>query len=390
MTDLIQYTLEAGFILAALCLFYRGFLEDRVSWQLSRGTLLLIPLLAFGIPLIHVSGNELLSSHWLEETMLSASGVDAVAEGNAFSWTTVVLLIFGLGMAFRLLRLAYGLFTLARYHREGAQKSGKLRIVTSARVEAPFSFFNRVFLPEEIGSAEKKVILSHEEGHYRARHAWDLLYFELVMLFQWFNPAAWALSRSLKQVHEYEADSRTLQQGVGRNEYQKLIYKHIVTGAPFLPVNHFSKNSVKRRIMMMNTSNPKSGAGWRLLAALPLLALSLFLFSFTSSPASGGTDKMPEYPGGNQAMKEYMWKNFSYPEEAKAAGIEGKVVVSFVVAKDGSITKTKVIKGIGYGCDVMAKNLVEAMPKWKPGVQDGKTVAVEMKLPVSFVLPKEK
>lgn len=99
-------------------------------------------------------------------------------------------------------------------------------------------------------------------------------------------------------------------------------------------------------------------------------------------------EDMPEFPGGVSAMYQYLSKNIRYPEVAKEAGIQGKVYVSFVVDKDGSITDVKVLRGIPGGkmCDEEAVRVVKAMPKWNPGKQRGKSVKVSYMLPVQFTL----
>ena len=78
-------------------------------------------------------------------------------------------------------------------------------------------------------------------------------------------------------------------------------------------------------------------------------------------------EQMPEFPGGTEKLFKYLGKNIEYPPMAKDAGIKGKVYVTFVVDKDGSITDVKVLRGIGGGCDEEAVRVVKSMPKWKPG-----------------------
>ena len=96
----------------------------------------------------------------------------------------------------------------------------------------------------------------------------------------------------------------------------------------------------------------------------------------------------PEFPGGMAALKAFIEKNLVYPEAAKAAGIAGKVYVSFIVEKDGSITNVKILRDIGYGCGDEAVRVVKMMPKWIPGKQRGNPVRVQYNLPVVFKLNK--
>ncbi|MBU3677352.1 MAG: energy transducer TonB, partial [Chitinophagaceae bacterium] len=97
-------------------------------------------------------------------------------------------------------------------------------------------------------------------------------------------------------------------------------------------------------------------------------------------------EQMPEFPGGETKLAEYLSKNIKYPKQANENGIQGRVVLSFIVNEDGNITDIKVVRGIGYGCDQEAMRVVNGMPNWKPGRQNGKPVRVSFNLPIMFQL----
>lgn len=97
-------------------------------------------------------------------------------------------------------------------------------------------------------------------------------------------------------------------------------------------------------------------------------------------------DNMPEFPGGQEALIDYVKNELEYPVEARTAGIEGKVVISFVVEKDGSVGRAKILSGVDKLLDSEALRVVSNLPKWKPGKQDGEIVAVSYVLPISFKL----
>lgn len=99
-------------------------------------------------------------------------------------------------------------------------------------------------------------------------------------------------------------------------------------------------------------------------------------------------EEMPEFVGGMPAMIEYLKKNIVYPDDAREAGITGKVFVNFVVYSDGNIGDVKVLRGIGSGCDEEAVRVISGMPKWKPGLQRGNPVNVEFMIPIVFNLIK--
>ena len=98
-------------------------------------------------------------------------------------------------------------------------------------------------------------------------------------------------------------------------------------------------------------------------------------------------EKMPHFPGGGIAeMKEFLNKNMRYPAAAKEKGIQGRVILSFVVDKEGNITLPTLIKGVSPELNEEAIRLVKAMPKWEPGRQNGKPVRVKFTIPVEFRL----
>ena len=97
-------------------------------------------------------------------------------------------------------------------------------------------------------------------------------------------------------------------------------------------------------------------------------------------------EQMPEFPGGAAGMMKFIAENVKYPEEAYSKGIEGRVLVQFIIEKDGSVTNVKVIKKVNDAIDAEAVRVVKAMPKWKPGKQNGREVRVKYTIPVIFRL----
>ncbi|AEI46829.1 M56 family metallopeptidase [Runella slithyformis] len=100
-------------------------------------------------------------------------------------------------------------------------------------------------------------------------------------------------------------------------------------------------------------------------------------------------EQNPEFPGGLSEMGRYLGRNIKYPAAAQRANVQGKVFVQFVVGEDGDIRDPKILKGIGFGCDEEALRVTLNMPKWNPGKQNGKPVAVQYNLPIAFVLEKQ-
>ena len=97
-------------------------------------------------------------------------------------------------------------------------------------------------------------------------------------------------------------------------------------------------------------------------------------------------EEMPSFPGGFEKLKDYLKDNMQYPKKLKGSGIYGRVIVTFIVEKDGSITKAKVVKSVHPALDKEALRVVKAMPKWYPGKHNGICVRVRYILPVTFKL----
>lgn len=124
------------------------------------------------------------------------------------------------------------------------------------------------------------------------------------------------------------------------------------------------------------------------------LMMLVLLFSFMTSTAQTKkndmvfdvVEVMPQFPGGQIAMLQYIMKNIKYPEQAMKEGIQGRVAVRFIVEKDGSISDVKPVLSVHPLLNKEAVRVVKSMPKWTPGKQNGKPVRVRFNLPVMFKL----
>lgn len=97
-------------------------------------------------------------------------------------------------------------------------------------------------------------------------------------------------------------------------------------------------------------------------------------------------EDMPEFPGGDLELRKYIANNINYPEDAKKEGIQGKVFITFVVAKDGKTTDTKIARSVHPSLDKEALRVISGLPTWKPGKQRGEAVNVSYTIPINFAL----
>ena len=277
---------------------------------------------------------------------------------------------------------------------------------------APYSFFNQIVVGTRgLDDAELRCILAHESLHVSRYHTADIICARLLCCGAWFNPFAWLMLRELRAVQEFQADAASIG-SCGREGYLHLLYRQ-ATGTGYGHItNNFLSINIKKRIVMMNKTKSRFGA-WKALAALPVAALLLMAgcqpangeaveqeeipFEATnvdeSAPLDANTDEVfkvvevdPEFPGGEEALYKYLAENIKYPEKAKNEKIEGRVYITFVIEKDGTVSDAKVLRSVNEELDAEALRVINAMPKWKPGTQRGVPVRVQYNIPISFKL----
>ena len=116
--------------------------------------------------------------------------------------------------------------------------------------------------------------------------------------------------------------------------------------------------------------------------AIPVDTLNLISTQEDGTKVFGMAEMMPNFRGGQQALQEYIKENLHYPSDG--TDVQGRVIVTFTIEKDGSISEPKVVKSLSEACDQEALRLVKNMPKWTPGKQDGKCVPVKYTIPIDF------
>ena len=342
--------------------------------------------------------------------------ISANAASRTINLTDIHLIGIALCLAYLLFQLGAQAIAIARLRRrntvyktaDGFDIPRKASLILLDDDTAPYSFFNQIVVGTRgLSDDELRCILAHESYHVSRNHTYDLLATWLLCCGAWFNPFAWLIMREIRAVHEYQADAASIG-ACGREDYLHLLYRQ-VTGTGYGHItNKFNSINIKNRIVMMNKQKTRFGA-WKVLAALPVAALLMMvgckhattetveqtavteatvepvLFDYSEDSLPEGFTA-PEYEGGMEALYKYLAENIQYPEQAKADGIQGRVLIRFVVMNDGSIVNVEVAKGIGGGCDEEAVRVVKGMSKWKPAIYEGKTVNVNYALPITFKL----
>ncbi|MBL7982068.1 MAG: energy transducer TonB [Flavobacteriales bacterium] len=120
--------------------------------------------------------------------------------------------------------------------------------------------------------------------------------------------------------------------------------------------------------------------------AIPVEQVPVRIDAQQEEPIYDIVEVMPEYPGGQRALMNYLTKNLKFPDEAREQGVQGTVFIVFIVEMDGRISGVRVLRGIGSSFEEEAMRVVRNMPMWQPGTHRGKAVRVRYNLPIRFTL----
>jgi len=406
---LLIYQIKVGLCLIVFYLLWKLMLSRETFHRFNRVALLTIVVLALVLPWVKVTMDATAARPMvmLEELLITPAGAaQAQSAGWSLNWLTVAGVLYFIGVAVALLWMLHSRWSLHRLLKQGSKQSlpnGITLHVVSGDI-APFSYFKHIVINEQDYRDNPREILIHEQTHIGLGHSWDVLFIGLVTVFQWWNPAAWLIGRELKQVHEYEADEAVVNQGVDAKQYQLLLIRKSVGDQLFSMANNFNYQSLKKRIRMMTINKSSRWGQLRALAVVPAIALALLAFANPTTETADelvvvaynepevpqdvyeSVEQMPEFPGGQAEMMKFLAQNIQYPINAARNNVEGRVVLQFVVEKDGQIGDVKIARSVDPELDAEALRVVKSMPNFIPGRHGGKPVAVWYTIPISFKL----
>ena len=449
MIEFLTYDLKVAVLLAVFYMFYRLMLARETFHRVNRIILLLTAVASFVLPLCVITIHETVTMQRAAQVAVGSFQVDMMDEEPATPlWQIVLPILFIIGMMVTLVHTLSSLFRIIRIIRHSErypQTDGTTICVTGNASLTPFSWMHYIVMNRSDYETGDAAILAHERGHIRLHHSWDLLLVDTLTALQWFNPAMWMLRSDLRAIHEYEADAAVLSQGINARQYQYLLITKAAGIGGYSLANGISHSTLKNRINMMLHTKSNRRSLLKLLALLPIVGIALAVnaekvvdvrydepqkqkkegvaygtwtpqaetnsetrdtvkikLSYDTIPGEAYTavgtfepvqgdvfdvvEEMPQYPGGPQALFKFLSENVHYPAEAEKAGIQGRVIATFVVEKDGSISQPTVVKSVDPLLDAEAVRVISAMPNWIPGKQNGKVVRVKYTVPLSFNL----
>ena len=405
----------------ALALLYTciiPLLEKETFHRLNRILILGCLIMSFTIPLVHITGGTnptvdmVRQAVQLPEVLINGDA----KEQSVWSWADIMVCIYIIGVMAIFTMTVIQTVRLTRQLRQCehiTDNRGNTIVLTDCAT-SPFCVFHYIVMSRDDYANNRNYILTHEQEHIRLRHSIDLIILQAATIIQWFNPFVWLIGKNLKAIHEFEVDEAVLNKGIDATQYQKFLVVKAVGNRlqPF--ANNLNKESLKRRIIMMNQ---KKSNRWMMLKALfiiPVATLAVSVFASntgvstvtreairttnalpttnmqtqqSATKAYEVVEVMPKFKGGESAMMEFLMMNMKYPQTAVKAKQQGRAIVGFVVRKDGTVSDVHITKSAGYAVlDEEAMRVVKAMPAWEPGKQKGKPVNVKYNVPITFRL----
>lgn len=447
------YSVKVAVCLALFYLFHKLLMSRDTFHTFNRFAILSMMLLSLVLPLVHLSldsetgiNRGTVALEGLVAQTVVADGGNGVGEG--LTLTQVLLAAYVLGVVLFVGKALLSVGSLLRLIRRArcVEVRNGIRIYTMQGDISPFSWFRYIIMSEKDWQENRREIVLHEMAHIRRCHSMDVAVCNMMIVFQWYNPAAWLLKRELQTLHEYEADEAVLSAGVDATHYQMLLIRKAVGERLFSMANNLNHNSLKKRITMMKIKRTNPVQKAKIAFVLPLAAMTVAAFasqkvenlsekveqeseafsSVSDNPVVRAVDEtarvaavkvqeekaleeatslsmasdtaetksgkefpcipetFPQFPGGHVALFEYLSKNIKFPKSKENEDVKVRVVTTFTVEKDGSITDAKIVRSQGEAFDNEALRVINGMPKWIPGTQNGKAVSVKYTLPITF------
>ncbi len=428
MTPEFAYLLKVNVAFVLFYAFYRLFFYKDTFFKLRRAILLAFFGLALFYPLLNIQDwvrqqEPIADVIYMYSAMLpeATAKADAAASVDWYGWLlgSLGFIYWGI-VAFlcgRFLVQLSSILWLA--HTSERVVIHETPVYALRKAAGPFSFFRMVFLhPESHSDKETDEILTHECTHVSQWHSIDVILSEMMCMACWFNPFVWLLKREVRHNLEYLADNTVIQSGYDSKSYQY----HLLGLAHHQSVttlyNSFNVLHLKNRIMMMNKKRSPGIVRTKYLIFIPLVGILMLLSNIeavarlTVSLANEATvsnamvtatdvssksremdeqvftviEKMPSFPGGDAELLKYIAANIKYPKGSQDNGEQGRVICSFIVGRDGSVNNPEVLRGVTPLLNEEAVRVINTMPRWNPGMQRGKAVAVKYTVPITFRL----
>lgn len=344
MTELVLYLVKSGVCLALLYFGYKYTLSGETLFRLNRAVILSIVLLSIILPVWTITiFKEIIAPVGLNQNVIVADSSTPIIQNQQISqndWFSVIQIIaicvYIIGALSLLGKNIYGVFQIYRIMRNSYQEANSVeKLYVSNKQIIPFSWFNNIIISDEDYRSNKEIIIDHEKAHIQLKHNYDLLFINTVAIFQWFNPIFWLLRKELITIHEYQADSCVLKNGIDARKYQYLLISKGTQQSFSIPVvNHLCSGNFQKRIKMMLKKRSSPNKAIKALLILPMVAAAVALFAETEYVVS-----YPDFSLPNESMEsplDVSPTSESVKEPQKDKKVNRDQVVPVTIFKNGT------------------------------------------------------
>lgn len=298
MDSFLLYILESSICISLFYLLFKTLMRKETSFSVNRALLLTIISSSLIIPVIQLP-QQIKAPRSLqfeqqftrkeiqpEKLQVSINNKAPISQETdkrekASIWTLSEVLkylyIFGTVIAFSILIKSIVLILILFQRAKTIQMDGYRLLIIDHEVPS-FVFRHSIIISQSDYDLHRSAILTHELAHIRFKHFYDLILLELVKIFHWFNPTIYSLINDMKDIHEFQADSYTLNNGIDTKDYQLLIIQKGVGPRRFALANSFNHCQIKKRLIMMNKQKTSKAWRWKVATFLPMLAILLMSF----------------------------------------------------------------------------------------------------------------
>ena len=291
MMTLLIYSIKSALVLTLLYLPYTLMLRQESFFRMNRITLLAILMLSLVLPMVDIPSlatpdqpvvYEMQHRIMLMTQEAETAPMSLAATSRTTSWLGILALVYMIGISLAFCIRLWQLFRIGQIIRGGClwtDKSEYATVYCHIDDVSPFSWMRSIVISESDYKPFGREILLHEKAHILSLHSMDILFLTLVEAVQWWNPIAYLLGRSLRDVHEYEADDYVLHQGISLHNYQALLVKKALANTSYAFANNFTHSLIKKRIYMMNHSKSSPWLRSKVLYILPMTLIVLTTFA---------------------------------------------------------------------------------------------------------------
>lgn len=420
---MLHYSIQTIAFQLFFLLVFDLFLKKETFFNHNRAYLLITALFSLVLPFIRIDSFKqvipkeyvfTLSEVFIGKAEETPSGmIQEMINMLSFSWHYIIYTGWAIALLLFIFKLGKILFLIFKYPK---RKYHNISIVALKNNNLAFSFFNYIFIGDEIIAEEKEAIMAHEHVHVSQKHSVDLLFFEVLRILFWYNPLIYCYQRRIANIHEFIADAQAIKHNNKKTYYENLLSQVFDTKTVSFINPFFKESLIKKRIIMLSKNKSKQINLVKYALLVPMVIGMLFYTSCetdvvesaetkheelpfkstaeTKTVSFSEIDQVPIYPGCggsedeeacmSRHINKLVAQNFNL-NLGKTLGLSGiqKISALFTINTKGAIVNIKT-RAPHPELEKEVRRIINMIPKLKAGEHEGHPVNVTFFLPIKF------